>query len=64
MTSEIKVGMLSAQGCTDGRSPFKMIAACQQATNEVADDYNSAILHSVDDIKISSVSLWYLMDFL
>ena len=51
MASEIKVGMLSAQGCTDGISPFKMIAARPQASNEVSNDYNSAILHSVDDIK-------------
>ena len=27
-----------------------MIAACPQATNEVAGDYNNAILHAVDDI--------------
>ena len=33
ITSEIKVGMLSAQGCTDGISPFKMISAHSQATN-------------------------------
>ena len=32
-------------------SIFIIIAARPQATNEVADDYNSAILHSVDDIK-------------
>ena len=50
MASEIKVGMLSVQNCTDGISPFKMIAACQQSTNEVADDYNSSLLHAVDDI--------------
>ena len=51
MASEIKVGMLSAQCCMNGISSFKIIAARPQSTNEVADDYNSAILHSVDDIK-------------
>ena len=50
MASEIKVGMLSVQECTDGISPFKIIAARPQATNEVADDYNSSVLHAVDDI--------------
>ena len=33
MTSEIKVGMLSAQGCTDGVSPFKIITARPQSPN-------------------------------
>ena len=52
MASEIKVGMLSAQGCTDGISPFKIIAAHPQANNEVSDGYSSsAILHSANDIK-------------
>ena len=50
MASEIKVGMLSMQESTDGISPFKVIAARPQATNEVADEYNSSILHAVDDI--------------
>ena len=51
MASEIKVGMLSVQNCTEGISPFKMIAARPQATNEVADDYNNALLHTVDDVE-------------
>ena len=51
MVSEIKFGMLSSQECTDGISPFKIIAACPQATNKVTDDYNSAILHAEDDIE-------------
>ena len=51
LASEIKVGMLSVQNCIEGISPFKMIAARPQATNEVADDYNNAMLHSVDDIE-------------
>ena len=33
MASEIKVGMLSAQGCTDGVSPFKIITARPQSPN-------------------------------
>ena len=58
MASEIKVGMLSVQNCTDGISPFKMIAARPQATNEVADDYNSLLLHAVDNIdKVHCVSM-------
>ena len=51
MASEIKVGMLTVQNCTDGISPFKLIAARPQSTNEVADDYNSSLLHAVDDIE-------------
>ena len=50
MASEIKVGMLSVQNSVDGISPFKMIAARPQSTNEVADDYNRSLLHAVDDI--------------
>ena len=51
MASEIKVGMLTVQNCIDGISPFKLIAARPQSTNEVSDDYNSSLLHAVDDIK-------------
>ena len=51
MASEVKVGMLAVQGCTDGISPFKMIAARPQATNEVSEEYNRSILHAVDEIE-------------
>ena len=51
LASEIKVGMLSVQNCIEGISPFKMIAARPQATNEVSDDYNNTMLHAVDDIE-------------
>ena len=51
MASEIKVGMLAAQGFTDGTFPFKIIAACPQATNEVSEEYNSTILRAVDEIE-------------
>ena len=51
MVSEVKVSMRAAQGCMDGISPFKMIAARPQATNEVAKNYNSSILHAVDKIE-------------
>ena len=51
MATEIKVGMLSLQNTIDGVSPFKIIAARPQSTNEAADEYNSLILHAVDEIE-------------
>ena len=51
MASEIKVGMLSVQNCTEGISPFKMIATRPQAPNEVVDDYNNALIHAVDELE-------------
>ena len=40
MVSEVKVGMLAVQGCTYGISPFKIIAARPQGTNEVSEEYD------------------------
>ena len=51
MATEIKVGMLTVQNITEGISPFKIIAARPQATNEVADDYNDMLLHAVDELE-------------
>ena len=51
MATEIKVGMLSVQNIIEAISPFKIIAARPQATNEVADDYKDLLLHAVDELK-------------
>ena len=51
LATEIKVGMLTTQEYNEGLSPFKMIAARPQSTNEQANDYNDSILHAVDNIK-------------
>ena len=51
MAAEIKVAMLTVQDCQDGLSPFKIIAARPQSTNELSDEYNTNILHSTDCLK-------------
>ena len=50
LASEIKVGMLTTQQYNDGLTPFKIIAARPQSTNESADEYNNTILHAVENI--------------
>ena len=50
MATEIKVAMLTTQEYNDGLSPFKIIAARPQSTNELAYDYNGMILNSLKDI--------------
>ena len=51
LATEIKVGMLTSQEYSDGMSPFKIIAARPQSTNELCNEYNDSILHAVDNIK-------------
>ena len=49
MAMEIKVGLLSLQEASDGISPFKIISARPQSTNESCDSYNSDIIHAVSN---------------
>ena len=51
MATEIKVAMLTVQNCQDGLSPFKIITAHPQSTNELSDRCNTTILHSPDCLK-------------
>jgi len=58
MATEIKVALLSTQTSRNGCSPFKIICARPQSTNEVSDEYNNSILHSVDGIpNVQCVSI-------
>ena len=50
MATEIKVAMLTTQEYNEGLSPFKIIAAQPQSTNELAYDYIGMILNSLEDI--------------
>ena len=50
MVTEIKVAMLTTQEYNDGMSPFKIIAARPQSTNELDYDYNCTILNAVEYI--------------
>ena len=50
MATEIKVGLLSLQQTIDGVSPFKIISARPQSSNESCDDYNYDILHAVSGL--------------
>ena len=43
LATEIKVGMLTSQEYSDGMSPFKIIAADQQSTNKLCNEYRSEI---------------------
>ena len=47
MATEIKVGLLFLQQTIYGVSPFKILSARPQSTNEFSDDYNYDIIHSV-----------------
>ena len=50
LATEIKVGMLTTQEYNEGLTPFKIIAAQPQSTNEPSDDYNLLIINAVDNI--------------
>ena len=50
MATEIKVGLLSLQQAIDGVSPFKIISARPQSTNESCDNYNYDIMHAVSGL--------------
>lgn len=62
LATEIKVGMLTTQEYNDDLSPFKIMAARPQSTNETADDYNDMILHAVDS-AISNVHCVSIVNF-
>ncbi len=51
ITTEIKVGLLSTQTSMNGLTPFKIIFACSQSTNEISDEYNNSISYSADSIQ-------------
>ena len=51
MATEIKVGMLSLQEAVDGISPFKIISARPQSTNESCDSYNEDIMNAVSGLE-------------
>ena len=51
LATEIKVGLLSLLEVPDGVSPFKIISARPQSTNESCDSYNSDIMHAVSDLE-------------
>ena len=58
MATEIKVALLSTQTSRNGTSPFKIICARPQSTNEVSNEYNNSILHCVDGIpNVQCVSI-------
>ena len=50
LATEIKNGMLTSQEYNEGTSPFKIIAAHPQSTNELCNEYNDSILHAVDNV--------------
>ena len=51
LATEIKVGMLSLQEGKDGVSPFKIISARPQSTNQRCDDYNYMIMNAVNGLN-------------
>ena len=44
LATEIKNGMLTSQEYNEGTSPFKIIAAHPQSTNELCNEYNDSIV--------------------
>ena len=51
LATEIKVGLLSLQDGKDGVSPFKIISARPQSTNERCDEYNYSVMNSVKGLE-------------
>ena len=51
MATEIKVGLLSLQEHRDGISPFQIIRARPQSTNEHCDEYNTSLVNYVSALK-------------
>ena len=50
MATEMKVGLLTVQNVRRDLSPFKIICAWPQFSNDVSAQSNDSILHCVDDL--------------